>query len=208
MPSSASRPRTPSFEVRTSPIAGLGVFAARRIRKGTRIIEYVGRRITSAEADALYDDDSMAQHHTVLFAVDDDTVIDAAVDGNEARFINHACAPNCEAVNEDGRIFIEALADIAPGVELVYDYSLARDEPWDESWRKLYACHCGAPDCRGIILKSPTPPKLGGAPKPPAEKKRTRAPAKKGAKSAPKKAKKAPVSAGGGRRSGGGRAAR
>lgn len=159
MTAAVRRPKpTPSFEVRRSPIAGLGVFATRRIRAGARIIEYVGERISSDEADARYDDDAMDQHHTVLFAVGDDTVIDAAVGGNDARFINHSCAPNCEAVDEGGRIFIEALVDIAPGTELVYDYSLSRDEPWDDRWAELYACHCGAPGCRGTILKSPTPP--------------------------------------------------
>jgi hypothetical protein len=150
--------KAPLFEIRASPIAGLGAFALRRIRAGRRIIEYLGRRISTEEADAQYDDDGMNQHHTVLFSVDDDTVIDASVDGNEARFINHACAPNCQAVNEDGRIFIEALEDIEPGAELVYDYSLTRDEPWDPRWAKLYACHCGAPSCRGILLTSPKPP--------------------------------------------------
>ena len=158
MPAAAKRTKLPLFEVRESPIAGLGVFAARRIRKGTRVIEYLGERISSDEADLRYDDDAMTKHHTVLFAVDDDTVIDAAVDGNEARFINHACNPNCEAVNEDGRIFIEAIADIAAGTELVYDYSLTRDEPWDDRWAELYVCRCGAPGCRGTILKSPRPP--------------------------------------------------
>jgi uncharacterized protein len=150
--------KLPLFEIRTSPIAGLGAFALRRIRAGRRIIEYLGRRISTAEADAQYDDDGMDQHHTVLFSVDDDTVIDASVDGNDARFINHACAPNCQAVNEGGRIFIEAIADIEPGAELVYDYALTRDEPWDPRWAELYACHCGAPKCRGILLASPQPP--------------------------------------------------
>jgi SET domain-containing protein len=158
VPTAEKRTGAPLIEVRESPIAGHGVFAARRIRRGTRIIEYVGERISSAEADERYDDDAMTKHHTVLFAVDDDLVIDAAVGGNDARFINHGCAPNCEAVNEDGRIFIEAIADIPAGTELVYDYSLTRDEPWDDRWASLYACHCGAAGCRGTILKSPRPP--------------------------------------------------
>ena len=158
MTAAAKRIKAPYFEVRESPIAGLGAFASRRIRSGTRVIEYLGERISSAEADERYDDDAMTKHHTVLFAVDDDTVIDGAVGGNDARFINHACAPNCEAIIEDGRIFIEAIADIPIGAELVYDYALTRDEPWDDRWAKLYACRCGAPRCRGTILKSPTPP--------------------------------------------------
>ena len=155
---SSTRSKAPSFEVRASPVAGLGVFATRRIRKGTRIVEYLGERISTAEADERYDDDAMTRHHTVLFAVDDDTVIDAAVGGNEARFINHGCAPNCESINEGGRIYIDAVADIAPGAELLYDYAMTRDEPWDDRWTELYACRCGAATCRGTILKSPKPP--------------------------------------------------
>src|SRR5689334_5600546 len=111
----SKRSNHPLYAVRPSAIAGLGVFAARRISQGTRIIEYIGERISDEEAGRRYDDDAMEQHHTFLFSVDDDTVIDGGVNGNEARYINHACAPNCEAVNEEGRIYIEALADIDPG---------------------------------------------------------------------------------------------
>jgi SET domain-containing protein len=154
------------------------VFATRRIRAGTRLIEYLGERITSDEADRRYDDDNMPEHHTLLFAVDDDWVIDAATGGNDARFFNHACKPNCQAVDEGGRIFIESIADIALGAELVYDYSLSRDEPWDERFRELYVCRCGAPRCRGTILRNPKPP----AP-------RKRAAAKKTAKKASSRAR-------------------
>jgi uncharacterized protein len=164
----------PPFEVRPSPIAGMGVFATRPIRKGTRLIEYLGERISSDQADARYDDDSMQEHHTMLFAVDDDIVIDGAQNGNDARFFNHACEPNCEAINESGRIFIEALAGIQPGTELVYDYALQRDEPWDESFRGQYVCRCGAAACRGTILVSPKPPRSRKKPKsPPAKRKAT-----------------------------------
>lgn len=150
---------TPPIEVRESTIAGLGVFATRRIRRGERIIEYTGELITDEEASRRYDDEAMEQHHTFLFAVDDDLVIDGGVNGNEARYFNHACAPNCEAVNEEGHIYIEALADIEPGAELVYDYALRREEPWQDHWTELYACRCGAPTCRGTILASPKPPR-------------------------------------------------
>ncbi len=142
-------PAPPAYEVRPSPIQGLGVFATRRIRKGRRIIEYTGERISAAEADARYDDDAMERHHTFLFEVDRRTYIDAAHDGNEARFINHSCSPNCQAVLDHGHIFIEAIRNIQPGVELTYDYNY--DLPWKERWR--YPCHCGAPECRGTIVK-------------------------------------------------------
>ena len=144
----------PYFEIRKSRIQGRGAFATRPIRAGTRLIEYTGERITQDEANRRYDDDAMARHHTFLFAVDDDLVIDGAVGGNESVYINHSCAPKCRAVNEKQRIFIEALTAIAPGDELAYDYAYARtpdnDSPEGEA---LYACKCGAPTCRGTILE-------------------------------------------------------
>ena len=149
-------PRAPAelpFEIRPSPIQGLGAFATRRIRKGTRLIEYTGERVTNEVADARYpDDESQARHHTFLFAIDDDVVIDAAVGGNEARFINHSCGPNCDAVIEDARIWIEAIRDIEPGEELAYDYAFVLEERHTPSAKRRYPCHCGARTCRGTIL--------------------------------------------------------
>lgn len=143
----------PLFEVRQSPIHGQGVFALRRIPKGTPILEYTGERITSEEADARYDDDQFEHPHVLLFTVDKDMLIDGAHGSNEARFINHSCEPNCEAVVEDGRIFIEALHDIAAGEELTYDYQLERPGRFRAEWQERYACRCGAPSCRGTMLK-------------------------------------------------------
>ena len=140
------------LELRPSSIQGLGAFAFRPIVKGTRIIEYQGERITPDEADERYDDDAMERPHTFLFTVDKKTVIDAARQGNEARFINHSCEPNCEAVVEDGRVFIQAVLDIPPGAELTYDYHLERPGRYRVEWMERYACHCGATSCRGSIL--------------------------------------------------------
>ena len=142
-----------SYELRRSPIHGTGVFATRRLRPGTRIIEYLGERIDQEEADRRYDDDAMAQHHTFLFTVDDDEILDAGVGGNEARFINHSCDPNCEAFVEDGRIFIYAKKNIQPGTELTYDYKLERTGRYRKHWLDLYACRCGSPKCRGTVLR-------------------------------------------------------
>lgn len=154
---SASNGSTPNryFEIRRSSIQGRGAFALRRLRVGTRLIEYVGERITPEAADERYDEDLGVRHHTFLFSVDSKTVIDAAVDGNEARFINHSCNPNCEAVDEDGRIFIEVIRTIQPGEELSYDYQYERDEEYDEEWEAHYICKCGAENCRGTILAPP-----------------------------------------------------
>ncbi len=151
-------PREQPFRLGRSSIAGRGGFATRRIRTGTRIAEYVGERITTAEADRRYDDEAMARvggHHTFLFVVDTRTVIDAAIGGNDSRFINHSCAPNCEAVIEDRRVFIEAIRTIQPGEELFYDYAYEREPGLGPDVEKLYPCRCGAPTCRGTILAPP-----------------------------------------------------
>ena len=147
-------PRTPPFEIRSSPIAGRGAFATRAITRGERVIEYVGERISHAVADARYDDAAMSEHHTFLFAVSNRTVIDAAHGGNDARFINHSCAPNCEAVIDKSRVFVDAIRDIAVGEELFYDYEYQRsgDETAEDEAR--YRCACGAATCRGSIMES------------------------------------------------------
>ena len=151
-------PDSPYFEVRQSAIQGRGGFAARPIRKGTRIIEYVGEKISQKEADRRYDDASMKRHHTFLFALDSGKVIDAAVGGNDARFINHSCDPNCQAVEEGDRIFIEAIRGIAPGEELYYDYAYERSSATTPEDEALYKCLCGSAKCRGSIL-APLKPK-------------------------------------------------
>ena len=147
---SIARPRP--FVVRKSGIQGRGAFASRRIRKGERLIEYVGERITQREATRRYPDDEMDRHHTFLFEIDDRTVVDAAVGGNVARYINHSCDPNCEAIIEDGRIFIDAIKDIRPGQELTYDYQYILEERHSPSVKARYPCYCGAKSCRGTIL--------------------------------------------------------
>jgi hypothetical protein len=142
----------PMFKVRNSRIHGKGVFALRRIRKGTRITEYLGERVSHAEADRRYEDKAHDDNHTFLFIVDARTVIDAGVGGSDARFINHSCAPNCETVVEHRRIFIEAIRTIEPGDELSYDYQIGRDADDPEDVDTIYACRCGAAECRGTML--------------------------------------------------------
>ena len=153
-------PKEPFYEVRRSKIQGRGAFAVRRIRKGTRIDEYTGEHITDEEGDTRYDDSAMGRHHTFLFSLDDGTVVDGAVNGNDSIYINHSCAPNCEAIIEDGHIYIEALRTIEPGEELAYDYAYERTDAHTAEDEKLYACRCGAPNCRGSILAPPKPKKL------------------------------------------------
>jgi len=140
------------FAIRRSSIQGRGAFATRFIPRGTRIIEYTGERITHKEADARYDDASMDRHHTWLFTVNSRVVVDAAVGGNAARFINHCCEPNCAIEIEKGHIYVDAARDIEPEEELTYDYAYEREEGDDEGSEKLYMCLCGARRCRGTIL--------------------------------------------------------
>jgi hypothetical protein len=155
MPNSSTATRKPKIVVKRSRIHGRGVYAARRIRAGERIIEYKGELITWKEADRRPPSDPNDPHHTFFFALSDGKhVIDAAVGGNAARWINHSCDPNCETEeDEDGRrVFIQALRDIRAGEELFYDYGLIVDERITPTLKRQHACHCGAKNCRGTML--------------------------------------------------------
>jgi hypothetical protein len=143
---------TDLIEVRRSNVHGLGVFAAKQIPKGTRIIEYVGERVSHDEADRRYEEKDANDSHTFLFIVDGKTVIDAGVDGNDARFFNHSCDPNCESTVEKRRVFIEAIRDIEAGTELTYDYQIQREDDDPENIDEVFACRCGFPQCRGTML--------------------------------------------------------
>jgi hypothetical protein len=143
------------YRVRRSPIHGTGVFAIAPIAKGTRVVEYLGDRVSHEEADRRYEDKAADDNHTFLFTVDDRIVIDAGVGGNEARWINHSCDPNCETVIEDKRVYIEAARDIAPGQELAYDYMITREPGDPPDIEQVFACRCGAANCRGTMLLPP-----------------------------------------------------
>ena len=149
--SSKAAEKAPLFEVRRSPIQGRGVFAIAPIRKGKRITEYLGEPITHEEADRRYDDNK-GRHHTFLFILDDTTVLDARHEGNDARYINHSCEPNCEAQEEDGSVYIYALQPIDKGEELNYNYALIYEERHTPAVKKAFECRCGAPSCTGTML--------------------------------------------------------
>lgn len=119
-----------------------------------RLIEYTGERISHEEADRRYGEEHEDSPHTMLFAVDDEVVIDATRRGSPARWINHSCAPNCEANEEDGRVFIDAIRAIGPGEELSYDYNLVLEERHTPKLKREHPCHCGARRCRGTLLGS------------------------------------------------------
>lgn len=176
---------SPLVEARNSAIHGRGVYAVAPIKKGTRVLEYLGERISHGEADDRYEKKGDDSGHTFLFIASNRTVIDAGTNGNDARFINHSCNPNCETVIENSRVFIDAIRTIKPGEELGYDYQLTWESTDDATELALYACRCGAKQCRGTMLdKEPTDKRA-------ADQKKVKKKAKKKArKKAPKKAKK------------------
>jgi SET domain-containing protein len=143
----------PRIEVRSSGVHGKGVFARRPIAAGSRVVEYRGEVITWEEALRRHPHDPSQPHHTFYFHVDDGHVIDGRVNGNAARWINHACTPNCESdQDDDGRVWIEATRDIAPGEELFYDYGLVIDLRYTPKLKKEFECRCGTAGCRGTML--------------------------------------------------------
>ena len=140
------------IQVRRSGVHGKGVFALAPIARGETVIEYVGEIISWPEALRRHPHDPQDPDHTFYFHIDDKRVIDANVGGNAARWINHACQPNCEADEQDGRIFIKARRALKPGEELFYDYGLVIDERYTPKLKKQFECRCGTRKCRGTML--------------------------------------------------------
>lgn len=149
----------PRFAVRHSPIHGRGVFALKPLPEGSRLLEYQGERIQSEQAAQRYGNNS-ALGGTYLFAVNSEWLIDGQVGGNSARFINHSCTPNCEAViwvdlhgdARKDRVFIETRRQIEPGEELTFDYALELAGDQVAKYREAWRCRCGSPQCRGSML--------------------------------------------------------
>ena len=140
------------IQVRKSGIHGKGVFALRHIASGERIIEYKGEVITWKEALRRHPHDPKDPNHTFYFHIDDVHVIDAKFGGNAARWINHACEPNCESDETEGRVFIKTLRDVQPGEELFYDYGLVIDDRHTPKLKQQYECRCGSTVCRHTML--------------------------------------------------------
>jgi SET domain-containing protein len=109
--------------------------------KDSRIIEYTGERITKAESLR-----RCQEENWFIFGLDEEFDLDGSVEGNLARFLNHSCDPNSEAVCEDGRVWIVALRDIQPGEEITFNYG------YDLADYQEHPCRCGAPECAGYIV--------------------------------------------------------
>ena len=154
----ASVIRNPSrdfIRVDASAIHGTGVFAKRGIPRGTRVIAYAGERTTRARLVA--EARTLGRDLTYVLNVDEDHVIDGLVGGNEARFVNHACAPNCEIYVFEDVPYLYAREDIPLGAELTFDYQLRSMESERLSLRlarERYPCNCGSSLCRGTLLSS------------------------------------------------------
>jgi SET domain-containing protein len=149
----ASRKMPPEICLGRSGVHGYGLFARDFIPKDARIIEYVGERITKAEAERR-EERRLARLATgedgcvYVFELNQRHDIDGNVPWNPARRINHSCGPNCETQNVRGHIWVVASRDIAPGEELSYDYGFDFSE-WQD-----HPCRCGAKECVGYIVKS------------------------------------------------------
>jgi len=140
--------------IRSSAIHAAGCYTTTPIRKGTRVAEYTGPRLSKKEADTLYEESPL----TYLFGLGDGSRV---IDGHcMAMFLNHSCDPNCETDEQDGRVWITAIRNIPAGAELTYDYCLY-DGGDDEA-----TCNCGTKHCRGTMYS-------------PAEVRKRRAAAKK-----------------------------
>ena len=139
------------YVIKKSTIHGNGVFAARDIKEGERIIEYLGEKITKEESNRRGLEREEKSKKTgegavYIFELDDEYDIDGNFDYNDARFINHACETNCEAENIDGHIWIVATCDIKKGEEILYNYGYALEHFFE------HPCRCGKPNCVGYIV--------------------------------------------------------
>jgi hypothetical protein len=148
----APAPSGKRIQTRLSGVHGKGMFAVQDLAEGDTLIEYIGEIISWKEALKRHPHDPTDPNHTFYFHVDEKHVIDAKHGGNSSRWINHSCAPNCEADEQKGRIFIKALLNIPAGKELFYDYGLIIDAPYTQKLKAEYPCWCGAPNCRGTLL--------------------------------------------------------
>ncbi|MFZ1084407.1 MAG: SET domain-containing protein-lysine N-methyltransferase [Terracidiphilus sp.] len=125
--------------IRSSAIHAAGCYTTTPIRKGERVAEYTGHRLTKDEADIAYETSPI----TYLFGLGDGSVV---IDGHCATmFINHSCDANCETSEEEDRVWVTAIKNIKAGEEITYDYCLY-DGGDDEA-----RCNCGAKKCRGTM---------------------------------------------------------
>ena len=138
--SSAKTAEMPRLMVRSSAIHAAGCYTMDAIKAGARVCEYDGPRISKDAADERYE----GRDVTYLFGIAESGMV---IDGfSTAMFLNHCCDPNCETEEDDGRVFVMALRDIAAGEELTYEYNLYDSDDVSQD------CYCGAKNCRGTMF--------------------------------------------------------
>ncbi|MGV0960241.1 MAG: SET domain-containing protein [Limnohabitans sp.] len=140
------------MQVQSSRVHGKGVFALCHLAAGETLIEYVGEIISMEQALRRHPHDPQDPNHTFYFQLGDGRVIDGLHGGNDSRWINHSCRPNCVPDEIGGRIFIKTRRPVFRGEELTFDYDLVSDEPMSDALKARYACRCGARKCRGTML--------------------------------------------------------
>lgn len=138
--------------VRSSPVHGRGVFVLTDIKTGTLILEYKGKLVSWRSAQDAYTRSAAENGHTFYFGLDDGRIIDGAQGENSARWLNHRCAPNCEAEQEGKRVFIRTTRPIQEGTDLYIDYQLQVEGRRTAGITRAYACRCRATGCRGTML--------------------------------------------------------
>lgn len=142
--------------VRKSSIHNYGIFAKKNIKKNTKIIEYIGEKVTKAEGDRRSSKrikkftNSRQSGSVYIFELDKKYDIDGFVNRNKARFINHSCNPNCEVDIIDGKIWISSIKNIKKDEELSYDYGYS----FDPNDFRDHVCKCGSKNCIGFIISS------------------------------------------------------
>ena len=144
------------WKVKKSKVHGSGVFASNYIPKGTRIIEYIGEKISKSEGDRRSENRIKKYLHSkktgsvYIFELNKRYDIDGSPKYNKARYINHSCNPNCEVEVSKGHIWISSIKNICSDQELSYDYGYE----FDKDDYKDHECRCGSKNCIGFIISS------------------------------------------------------
>ncbi len=159
MPSKPIVIQDPAYYVKNSAIHGRGLYASRDIRKGERVVEYVGEKVTKAESDRrgkeLIAKSKLTGGGAVyMFVLNKNFDIDGNMEHNDARLMNHSCDPNCEAEIIRGHIWYSAIKDVAEGEELSLNYGFTMED-WE-----AHQCRCGTHRCVGYIVAEEHWPKL------------------------------------------------
>tara|TARA_B110000444_G_C18773127_1_gene563572 strand:+ start:451 stop:942 length:492 start_codon:yes stop_codon:yes gene_type:complete len=142
------------YKVKKSKVHGTGVFAIENIKKGTKIIQYIGDKITKSEGDIRSADrinkylNKKNEGSVYIFELNQKYDIDGSPKYNKARYINHSCKPNCEVNIIKNEIWISSIKKINEGEELNYDYGY----PYDEEDFEDHICKCGSKNCIGFII--------------------------------------------------------